>query len=295
MNTKKLIALACAFLATVSAQVSLANGDLELIYSGPVEAVNVPSGELSVLGHQFVTRQPAAVAVGSRVNVYGRLLPNGAVASAVIERMSDYAMGSDSIYLKGHVTTVSAQIGRFSIGVTQVDYTALLSDSSFQPPVLGETIEVVGIQPTTRGIVLAAKVYSPTRSAGVIQTGSAAGVIQTGNKLGVIQTGSAAGVIQTGNKLGVIQTGSAAGVIQTGNKLGVIQTGSAAGVIQTGNKLGVIQTGSAAGVIQTGNKLGVIQTGSAAGVIQTGNKLGVIQTGSAAGVIQTGSSFGSLR
>ena len=193
MKTRTLIASACAFLAMGSTQVSLANGDLELIYSGPVEAVNAPSGELSVLSHKIVTRQPATVGVGSLVNVYGRLLPNGAIASAVVERVSDYAMGSDSIYLKGRVTAISAQIGRFSIGGTQVDYTALLSDSSFQLPAPGETIEVVGIQPTTRGVVLAA---------GVIQTGIKLGVIQTGNAAGVIQTGSAAGVIQTGSSFG---------------------------------------------------------------------------------------------
>jgi hypothetical protein len=255
MKTRTLIALTCALFAMGPMQVSLANGDLEIIYSGPVEAVNAPGGELRVLGHQVSTREAAAIGVGSLVNVYGRLLPNGAVAGAVVEKVSDYAMGSDSVYVKGRVTAVSAQVGRLSIGGTQVDYTGLLSDSSFQLPAPGETIEVVGIQPASRGVVLAAEVYSVTRSAGVIQTGNAAGVIQTGNKLGVIQTGSAAGVIQTGN---------AAGVIQTGNKLGVIQTGSAAGVIQTGN---------AAGVIQTGNKLGVIQTGSAAGVIQTGSSL----------------------
>jgi hypothetical protein len=259
MNTRKLITLTCALIATGSTQVSLANGDLELIYSGPVEAVNAPGAELSVLGHQVGTREPSTIGVGSLVNVYGRLLPNGAIASAVVEKVSDYAMGSDPVYLKGHVTTVSAQIGRFTVGGTQVDYTALLSDYSFRLPVPGEIIEIVGIQPTSRGVVLAAEFYSAARPAGVIQTGSAAGVIQTGNKLGVIQTGSAAGVIQTGNKLGVIQTGSAAGVIQTGNKLGVIQTGSAAGVIQTGNKLGVIQTGSAAGVIQTGSGLGSLR------------------------------------
>jgi len=100
------------------------------------------------------------------------------VASAVVVKVSDYAtMGSDSVYVKGRVTAISAQIGRFSIGSTQVDYTALLSDSSFRVPATGETIEVVGIQPTIRGVVLAA------------------GVIQTGNKLGVIQTGSNFGLL----------------------------------------------------------------------------------------------------
>ena len=232
MYTKTMIASACALLALGTAQISLANEDLELIYSGPVEAVNAAGGELSVLNHQVVTRGSASIGVGSQVNVYGKLLPNGAVASAVVVKVSDYAaMGSDSVYVKGRVTAISALIGRFSIGTTQVDYTALLSDSSFHMPVTGETIEVVGIQPTVRGVVLAA------------------GVIQTGSKLGVIQTGNAAGVIQTGNKLGVIQTGNAAGVIQTGNKLGVIQTGSAAGVIQTGNAAGVIQTGSNFGLL----------------------------------------------
>jgi hypothetical protein len=180
MKTRTFATLACALLAMGSTPVSFASGDLELVYSGPVEAVNAPGSELRVLGHQVVTRDSAAVGVGSLVNVYGKLLPNGAIANAIVEKVSDYAVGSDSVYVRGRVTAVFAQVGRFSIGGTQVDYTALLSDSSFQLPVAGETIEVVGIQPASRGVVLAA------------------GVIQTGNKLGVIQTGSAAGVIQTG-------------------------------------------------------------------------------------------------
>ena len=204
MQTRTLIALTCGIFTMGSTQVSLAHGDLELIYSGPVEAINAPGGELRVLSHQVVVREPAVFGVGSLVNVYGRLLPNGTISSAVVQKVSDYAMGSDSIYVKGRVTAVSVQVGRFSIGGTQVDYTGLLSDSSFQLPVPGETIEVVGIQPTTRGVVLAAEVYSSTRSADVIQTGSKLGVIQTGSAAGVIQTGSAAGVIQTGSSLGLL-------------------------------------------------------------------------------------------
>ncbi|MDE2252213.1 MAG: hypothetical protein KGL25_12510, partial [Gammaproteobacteria bacterium] len=192
MKTKTLIAVSCAFFATALAQVSLARGNLELIYSGPVESVNAPSSELSVLGHRFVVRETSTVAVGSLVNVYGRLSPNGSISSAVIERVADYSTGSDSVYLKGKVTSVTAQIGRFSIGGTQIDYTGLLADSSFQLPAPGEMIEVVGTQPSTRGLVLAAGVIQTGSAAGVIQTGSAAGVIQTGSKLGVIQTGGAA-------------------------------------------------------------------------------------------------------
>ena len=283
MKRKTLVVLAGALIATSAAQVFSANDEQELIFSGPVDSIDANSGAMSVLNHQVFTRGQLVADAGALVNVYGKLQSNGTVSDAVVEKVSDYAMGSDALYLKGKVTAVSAQIGRLAIGGTTVDYTALLSDSSFHVPALGDTVEIVGTQPTNRGVVLAA---------GVIQTGSAAGVIQTGSAAGVIQTGSAAGVIQTGSAAGVIQTGSAAGVIQTGYRLGVIQTGSAAGVIQTGSAAGVIQTGSAAGVIQTGSAAGVIQTGSAAGVIQTGSAAGVIQTGSAAGVIQTGARFG---
>ena len=229
------------------AQAALASNDLELIYSGPVESFNAPNGVYSVLGHQVSVSDRSTADVGSLVRVYGRLLPNGSVAGAVVERVSEYATGSDSVYLKGHVTAVDARIGRLSIDGTQIDYTNQLSDVAFELPSLGDTVEVLGTQPTARGVVLATSIRSIAQ---------AAGVIQTGDKLGVIQTGNAAGVIQTGHSLGVIQTGKAAGVIQTGN---------AAGVIQTGHGLGVIQTGKAAGVIQTGHSLGVIQTGNGFG------------------------------
>ena len=248
MKRKTLIVLAGAMIATSAAQVFSANDELELVFSGPVESIDANLGAMSVLNHQVFTRGLSIAGAGALVNVYGKLQPNGTVTDAVVEKVSDYAMGSDSLYLKGKVTAVTAQIGRIAIGGTTVDYTALLSDSSFHVPALGDTVEIVGTQPTNRGVILAA------------------GVIQTGDRLGVIQTGSAAGVIQTGSAAGVIQTGSAAGVIQTGDRLGVIQTGSAAGVIQTGSAAGVIQTGSAAGVIQTGSAAGVIQTGTRFGV-----------------------------
>ena len=313
MKIKMLTSATCALLSLGSAQATLANNDFELIFSGPVESFNASSGEFSVLGHLVATRERSTAGLGSLVNVYGKLLPNGSVASAVVEKISEYAPGSDSIYLKGRVTAINAQFGRFWIDGTQIDYTNQLADSSFQAPGLGDTIEVLGIQPTAKGIVLATSIQSSAQHAGVINTGNRLGVINTGSAAGVINTGSAAGVINTGNRLGVINTGSAAGVINTGNRLGVINTGSAAGVINTGNRLGVINTGSAAGVINTGsaagvintgNRLGVINTGSAAGVINTGsaagvintgNRLGVINTGSAAGVINTGSAAGVVQ
>jgi hypothetical protein len=303
MKTRILIIATSVLLSIVSAQEALANSDLELIFSGPVESSNPSRGELNVLGHEIVSQERAGLGVGSIVNVYGKLLSNGSVAGAVVEKVSDYATGSDPIYLKGHVTAVNPQIGRVWIGSTQIDYTNQLADSSFRIPALGETIEVLGTQPTAKGIVLAASIRSSAHQSvenkvgaelGVINTGSAMGVINTGNRLGVINTGSAMGVINTGNRLGVINTGSAMGVINTGNRLGVINTGSAMGVINTGNRLGVINTGSAMGVINTGNRLGVINTGSAMGVINTGNRLGVINTGSAMGVINTGNRLGVI-
>ena len=226
MKIRKLVALAAAFVAMSATQISSANGDLELIFSGSVDSVDAHSNALSVLNHQVIARGSSLVEVGAFVNVYGRLQPNGTISGAIVEKVSDYATGANTIYLKGSVTSVSAQIGRLSVGGAVVDYTALLSDSSFQLPQSGETIVIVGTQPSSRGVVLASNLFSRARQAGVIQTGNAAGVIQTGNSLGVIQTGSAAGVIQTGDKLGVIQTGSAAGVIQTGDTMGVIQTGN---------------------------------------------------------------------
>ena len=186
MKRKTLIVLAVALIATSAAQVFSANDELELVFSGPVESIDANSGAMSVLSHQVLTRGPSVARAGALVNVYGKLQPDGTVSDAVVERVSDYVTGSDTLYLKGKVTAVSAKIGRIAIGASTIDYTALLSDSSFHVPALGDNVEIVGTQPTNRGVVLAA------------------GVIQTGNQLGVIQTGSAAGVIQTGDRKSVV-------------------------------------------------------------------------------------------
>ena len=84
MNKISLVTATCALMATVLAPPSIANGNFELIYSGPVESVNAPSGELSVLGHHVVASESSTVSVGALVNVYGRLLPNGTVVNPIV-------------------------------------------------------------------------------------------------------------------------------------------------------------------------------------------------------------------
>jgi len=97
MKTRNLIGSMSVFLTLGLAQAALAGSDLELIYSGPVESFNAPSGVYSVLGHQIPASERSTADVGSLVNVYGKLLPNGELKSAIVERVSDYTGQTQSI------------------------------------------------------------------------------------------------------------------------------------------------------------------------------------------------------
>jgi hypothetical protein len=298
MKTRTFSAIPVAVLAIWSTRSIAAS---ELLISGPVDSVDASSNVVTILGHQVHAANSSAVGIGSLVNVYGSIGKGGAISGAVLKDLAKIGSGSDQLYIKGHVTGLSAGIGRFVIGGAVVDYTALLSNSKFRVPMLGDTVVVTGTQPTARGVILGTSVTLAASTAGVVSTGDALGVVSTGDKLGVVSTGDALGVVSTGDKLGVVSTGDALGVVSTGDKLGVVSTGDALGVVSTGDalgvvstgdKLGVVSTGDALGVVSTGDKLGVVSTGDALGVVSTGDALGVVSTGDALGVVSTGAALG---
>ena len=209
MRKRTFSLLAGAVFALGATQLCSASDRVELLISGPVESVQVASGFLTVMNHRVFARDMPAISVGSIVNVYGRLGKNGVISGAVVEDLARYGSGSESVFLKGQVSAVSVSTGHLVIGNSTVDYAALLSNSTFRLPALGDTVEISGTQPANRGVILASGVTSLTRIAGVVSTGDKLGVVSTGNALGVVSTGDKLGVVSTGNKLGVVSTSSA--------------------------------------------------------------------------------------
>ena len=76
-------------------------------------------------------------------------------ATAVVYQLgSPYVPGISTVRLKGTVQSVDVAKGRLAVGALVVDYTPqLATDPAFLPSV-GETIEVVGVQPSFGGILV---------------------------------------------------------------------------------------------------------------------------------------------
>jgi hypothetical protein len=131
-------------------------GGFRVAAMGPVETIS-PSGELTrlvILGQAFdiPTADSASLAVGDYV-VAGASSEKG--ASIVYHVGSVYVAGISVVRLRGPVGAVDAARGTASVGAATVDYTALLSVGPHAVPEVDDSLVVAGMQPVSRGVVLA--------------------------------------------------------------------------------------------------------------------------------------------
>jgi SCY1-like protein 2 len=264
----------------------------DVVAVGPVELVE--PGAVTVLGRSYHVDDSGGLEAGDKVAIHGSLLPDGSVAYAWAETLGSYVAGSDRVFETGIVTNVDESSGRLSIGDSEIDYTAALSEQGATVPNKGDMVAVAGIQPEIGGVVLGATTRNGTAAVAMAVPGVATAGIHGSNARTAGITGSNAGAAGiTGSNVGTRGiTGSNVGTAGiTGSNVG------AAGI--TGSNVGTAGiTGSnvgAAGI--TGSNVGTAGiTGSnvgAAGI--TGSNVGTAGiTGSnvgAAGI--TGSNVGS--
>jgi hypothetical protein len=76
-------------------------------------------------------------------------------AALVYHVGSPYVPGLSVVRLRGAVQSVDAATGRLSVGALVVDHTYQLSVEPTFAPSVGETIEVRGIQPAPKGVLIA--------------------------------------------------------------------------------------------------------------------------------------------
>jgi hypothetical protein len=259
----------CVSSLLVVGLVSAANADTanvaaDVVAVGPVELVETSS--VTVLGRSYHLDDTAGIDAGDKVAIHGSLLPDGSVAYAWAERLGSYVAGSDSVFETGIVTSVNETTGRLSIGESEIDYTAALSEQGATAPNKGDMVAVAGVQPEIGGVVLGTTTRAGT-AAGAMGTpgGGMAGLagITGSNARTVGITGSNARTVGitgsnartsgiTGSNLGTAGiTGSNLGTAGiTGSNLGTAGiTGSNLGTAGiTGSNLGT------AGI--TGSNLG---------------------------------------
>src|ERR1700722_2858332 len=147
----------------------------DVVAVGPVELVEA-SG-VTVLGRSYHVADTTSLETGEKVAVHGTLQPDGSVVNAWAEPMGTYVAGADRVFETGVVTSVNETVGRLSIGDSEIDYTAALSEPGADVPGKGDLVAVTGIQPELGGVVLGTTTRAGTAElGGTMVVGGMAGV-----------------------------------------------------------------------------------------------------------------------
>jgi len=273
--------------------------NLELRAVGPVEAANCASHTVRVLGITYHVAPSQAFAelcsVGSAAG-YKYISISGtevgiAQASALhwsLIESEPYVAGVSNIYVRGRVSALNAKTGEFRIAGSQTNF---ITNAL---PGVNDFVEVLGTQPSPRGVVLVGSVSSRVGLDGIIGSGLATnGIIGSGIvSSGIIGSGkSTDGIIGSGQATsGIIGSGIATnGIIGSGkNANGIIGSGQAtSAIIGSGAATnGIIGSGkTTSGIIGSGVNLdGIIGSGNTtSGIIGSGIAInGIIGSGKSA-------------
>jgi hypothetical protein len=121
---------------------------------GDLEAVG-PAGDttsITIAGQVFhvSTEDVREFAVGD----YVVAAANGDAAPVIYHVGLPYVPGVSPTRVKGAVNSVDLPMGRFTVGDLTIDYTQLLSANPTFSPVLGEIVEVLGVQPASGSVLI---------------------------------------------------------------------------------------------------------------------------------------------
>ena len=144
--------LSVGLVSVAQAETTASDAVADIVAIGPLEFVDANS--VTVLGRSYHVDDTSQLESGQKVAVHGDLQNDGSVSNAWAESIGAYVPGSDRVYETGVVTSVNETFGRLSIGESNVDYTAAMSEDGATVPGKGEIVAIAGIQPEAGGVVL---------------------------------------------------------------------------------------------------------------------------------------------
>ena len=137
-----------------SPAVAVLPGDIQLLVLGPIESIDVDTKTVIVLGQRVAAPNLNGLAVGDTAAIFGRLRNDGAILVSVIQDRGAYVAGANSILLTGVVQKADSVNGSAVVGGVSIDLTPTMAQGSFSPTA-GSKLQVAGIQPLSRGVVIA--------------------------------------------------------------------------------------------------------------------------------------------
>jgi len=125
----------------------------QLLLLGPVEAIDANAKVAVVLGQRVHVSNVETLAVGDAAAVFGTLRSDGTVVASAVESRGAYVPGASTVLISGLVQKAEPSVGRVLINGVAVDLTPAMSHGTLAPAA-GEKLQVAGIQPVARGIVV---------------------------------------------------------------------------------------------------------------------------------------------
>ncbi len=124
----------------------------DIIAIGPLELIE--SQSVTVLGRSYHTEDTSGLVAGDKVAVHGNLMPDGSANNVRVEALGSYVAGSDQVFETGVVSDVKSELGRLTMGGSEVDYTNALANAGTVTPTVGAVVSVSGTQPVADGVVV---------------------------------------------------------------------------------------------------------------------------------------------
>ena len=288
---------ALAFLAGTAGYASDAQAGTLAI--GPVEQVNAKSSTLVVLGQTYHLGASAQIRVAGSAATLGSVTPGtlvvvegtesarGAVDVHDVVTLAQLNVpGATKLLVTGVVSTVS-NVGTIRIGTLNVDISSTLT-SDAQTASTGELVQVVGTQPTSRGVFLAQGIEGSGSANGIEGSGSANGIEGSGTANGIEGSGTANGIEGSGTANGIEGSGTANGIEGSGTANGIEGSGAANGIEGSGAAKGIEGSGAASGIEGSGTANGIEGSGTANGIEGSGAAKGIEGSGTANGIEGSG-------
>jgi len=148
-------------------------GEVQLLVVGPIESIDVDTKIVVVLGQRVAAPTLNGLAVGDMAAIFGKLRSDGAILVDAIQARGPYVAGASSVLISGVVQKTDSMNGRAVINGIAVDLTPMMAQGVFSP-VAGSKLQIGGIQPLSRGVVIANGISGGGAAANGISGGGAA-------------------------------------------------------------------------------------------------------------------------
>ena len=146
---------ASALLASIGiALAAHAVDESSLLVIGPVDIILPKEHAAVILGQKVFLKSPELLTIGETAVVFGKLGPNGAVVASDVRHQGPYVAGATKVLLTGIVHKSDASVGHAQVGGITVDLTPAMAFGPVSATV-GDIVQVVGIQPSSNGLILA--------------------------------------------------------------------------------------------------------------------------------------------